>query len=540
VALALTICVLLLAGCGGGGSSSGESTPSGGNVDWPHWGNSPENTHFAELDQVDTANVSELEVAWTRPEGGGQQAWETFPIVVGDTMYYDTGTDQVLAVDAATGAVRWTYTPQIDFLAGPQLQTDAPVSRGVTYGAGRVYLTTADDQLIALDAKTGKKVWSTQVVDPAAGNTMNSPGTFWNGDLFVGGPAGDAGLRGFVAAYDAKTGKRLWRTFVVPPPGKKWNRARGTHGGGDVWMPPVIDPHSGVAYVSTGNPTPGFTNAERRGCNPFADATVALDAKTGKIRWAHTEVCNDSWDYDTVQAPMLFGLNGSVAAPGGGQYPMNTPVVGAASKSGYYSVLSAAGGDLISRSPYITRYSRPHRAPTAKGTVVCPGIYGGLEYGPASYDGESESLFLVGNNFCMRYKVATAAQIEGRAPGEDDLAGTAVQVGPATGVAAALDPATGKLRWRTPLPRPSNGGTLATAGGLVFLGDDDGFLYALDSGSGEIVWKYDLKRRVGSAPISYEINGVQYIAIAAGGSLTEAHGTAPDRPGRLFVFQLPG
>jgi PQQ-dependent dehydrogenase (methanol/ethanol family) len=522
--------MLLLAGCGKGGSTTG-ARPSGGNVDWPHWGNTPENTHFADLDQIDSGNVAKLELAWSRPEGAGQFAWETFPIVVGRTMYYDTGTDEVFAVDGATGKVRWTYTPQIDFLAGPQLETSEPVSRGVTYGAGRIYLTTADDQLIALSARSGKKIWGTQVVDPAKGNTMNSPGTFWHGELIVGGPAGDAGLRGFVAAYDAKTGKQLWRSFVVPPPGKGWNRARGTHGGGDVWMPPVVDPKSGLAYVSTGNPTPGFTNEQRPGCNPFADATVALDARTGRIRWTHTEVCNDSWDYDTVQAPTILDLKGS-----GGP----TRAVGAASKSGYYSTLDAGTGKLIARSLYITKYSRPHRVPTLQGSVVCPGIYGGLEYGPASFNPESESLFLAGNNFCMRYKVATQAQIEEHAPGEDDLEGTAEQVGPATGVAAALNPSTGAIRWRTKLPRPSNGGTLATAGGLVLLGDDDGFLYALDQSTGKVLWRHDLERRVGSAPISYEIDGVQYIAIAAGGALVEAHGTAPDRPARLFVFQLPG
>ena len=141
---------------------------------------------------------------------------------------------------------------------------------------------------------------------------------------------------------------------------------------------------------------------------------------------------------------------------------------------------------------------------------------------------------------CARYKVDSRAEIETHAPGEDDLAGSAEQVGPATGVLAALDPATGQIRWRTPLPRPANGGTLATAGGLVLLGDDDGYLYALDDRSGKVIWRYDLRRRVGSAPIAYEIDGVEYIAIAAGGSLVEAKGTAPDRPARLFVFRLGG
>ncbi|HTT93234.1 MAG TPA: PQQ-binding-like beta-propeller repeat protein [Solirubrobacterales bacterium] len=525
---ALAITVFLLAGCGGGGATEGGS---GGDVDWPRWGNDAENTHYADLDQVDRGNVSRLEVAWTRAEGQGQVAWETFPIVVGRTMYYDTGTDRVYAVDAATGKVRWTYSPPVDFIAGPGLTLNEPISRGVTYGDGRIYLTTADDRLIALDARTGRPRWQTRVADPAKGNTMNSPGTFFDGELIVGGPAGDAGLRGFVAAYDAATGRRLWRTFMVPPPGKGWNRARGSHGGGDVWMPPVVDPRTGTAYVSTGNPTPGYAAARRPGCDPLADATVALDARTGRIEWAHTEVCEDSWDYDTVQAPTLLDLERGGKA---------IRAVGAGSKSGFWTTLDARTGRLIARSPYLARYTRPHRRPTRRGTVVCPGIFGGIEYGPPSWSAPARSLFVAANDFCMRYKVDSGAELEAHSRGEDDLGGTVEQVGAATGVAAALDPATGRIRWRARLPRPADGGTLATAGGLVLLGDDDGFLYALDDRSGRRLWRYDLRRRVGSAPIAYEVGGVEYIAIAAGGSLVEAAGTAPDRPGRLFVFRLGG
>ncbi len=528
---ALGFTVLLLAGCGGGGSATDAGRPGSGNAGWPHWGNTPENTHFAELDQVDRGNVAKLRLAWSRPGGQGQFAWETFPIVVGRTMYYDTGVGQVYAVDAATGKVRWTYAPQVDFLAAPHPSTTEPVSRGVAFGAGRVYLTTADDRLIALDARTGKVRWQTRVIDPSAGNTMNSPGTFWHGELIVGGPAGNAGLRGFVAAYDAATGRQLWRTFMIPPEGKGWRGARGTQGGGDVWMPPVVDPRTGTAYVSTGNPTPGFSNASRPGCNPLADATVALDAKTGRIEWSHTEVCRDSWDYDTVQAPTLLDLKregGAVRA------------VGAASKSGYWSTLDAATGKLLARSPYITRYSRPHLRPTPKGVVVCPGIYGGIEYGPAAWSAARQSLYVAGNQMCMRYRSDPPARLETLAPGDNNLGGTAEQVGRATGVLAALDPGTGRIRWRTPLPRPANGGVLATAGGIVLAGDDDGYLYAFDDRSGKVLWRFDLRRRVGSAPIAYEVDGVEYVAIAAGGSLVEAKGTVPDRPARLFVFRLGG
>ena len=234
-----------------------------------------------------------------------------------------------------------------------------------------------------------------------------------------------------------------------------------------------------------------------------------------------------------MQAPTIFDLRRH-----GGH---TTRAVGAGSKSGFWSTLDARTGELLARSPYISRYSRPHLRPTRKGTVVCPGIFGGIEYGPPSYSSATGSLYLAAQQLLHALQGRPAGRsCEEHPPGEDDLGGTVEQVGEATGVVAALDPATGKVRWRTTLPRPANGGTLATAGGLVVLGDDDGFLRALDDRSGKVLWRYDLKRRVGSAPIAYEIDGVEYIAIAAGGSLVEAKGTAPDRPGRLFVFRLGG
>ena len=271
-------------------------------VDWPRWGNTPQNTHFARLDQVDASNVGRLRLAWTAPEGMFQFEWETFPIVVGRTMYYDTTTDEVLAADAATGRVTWSYSPEVDFLASPRGAGTAPVSRGVTYGAGRIYELTYDAQLIALDARTGKKLWDVRVANANQGYAENSPGTYWDGEVIVGGPAGDAGLRGFVAAYNARTGHRLWRTYTVPARGQEWLPATGAHGGGDVWMMPTVDPRTGTVYVSTGNPFPAFYNGERPGCDPMVDATVALNARTGVVKWFHSEVCEDSWDSDTDQS----------------------------------------------------------------------------------------------------------------------------------------------------------------------------------------------------------------------------------------------
>jgi alcohol dehydrogenase (cytochrome c) len=499
-------------------------------VDWPSWGGTSQNTRFATLTQVDAANVNRLTLAWSRSEGPNQFAWETFPVVVGRVMYYSTDTDGVVAVDAATGHLLWSYQPLVDFLAGPQGASAVPVSRGVTVAGGDVYELTFDDQLIALDASTGSRLWDVRIANPEAGYNETSPGTYWNGEIVLGGPAGDAGLRGFVAAYDAATGRQLWRTYVVPARGHGWMPATGAHGGGDVWLPPTIDPRSGTVYAATGDPTPAFSGRGRPGCDPWSDATIALDARTGALEWGHTEVCGDSWDYDTDQSPVLFDVrtDGRLLS-----------VVGDGSKAGFYSTLDAGTGALIARSPYITRYSHPHPAPNARGVVVCPGTFGGLEYGPPAYSPRTGEMYLSGSDMCMRYTAAARATIEHHRPGEPDLAGTVEQVGPATGVLAAIEPAGGRLAWSTPLPRPAVGGALATGGGLVFTGDNDGYLYAFAAHSGAIVWRRRLGLRFGSAPIAYEIDGVEYIAVAAGGSQLEARHEAPGG-GRLFVFRLAG
>jgi alcohol dehydrogenase (cytochrome c) len=524
--LGAVLAAAMLAACG---SSATRTAP---NVGWPLWGNNTQNTRYSALRQVDADDLGRLEPVWSRGEGFAQDDWETFPIVIGTTMYYTTDTDEVIAVDAATGALRWSYAPPIDPLLGPQGIEAAPVSRGVTVGGGRVYELTVDDQLIALEASSGRRLWSVQVADPNLGYTENSPGTLWNGELIVGGPAGDAGLRGFVAAYSAGAGRELWRTYVAPAHGGKgWVGRQPANGGADVWMPPTVDPASGTVYVATGNPTPGFTDKPRPGCDPYADATLALDARDGHIEWAHTELCDDSWDYDTDQSPMLLALRS------GGR---KLDAVGDASKSGFYSILDASDGALIARTPYLTRYSRPHLRPTSAGTVVCPGIFGGLEYGPPAYDPARHAIYVPGTNMCMRYTVESPAALARHRAGSADLAGTAVQVGPATGVVSAVDPDDGRVRWQRALPRPAVAGALATAGGVVFVGDDDGFLYGLDSATGRILWRYRIGLRFGSAAIAYRIEGVEYIAVAAGGSQLNVSGDAPGGEGRLVVLALRG
>jgi glucose dehydrogenase len=312
-------------------------------ADWPHFGNTRDQTRFTPLAQITAGTVQHLGVAWTLSEGPDAGQWETDPVVVAGIMYLTTNTDQVLAVHAATGRVIWRFTPRVNFvqflMAGGTVE---PTNRGVEVAHGTVYLLTFDDRLIALDARTGRPRWSTTVANPSLGYTETSLPTYWHGLLFLGSSAGDSGVRGFVAAYSATTGRQVWRFYTVPAPGQGWVPATGAHGGGAVWMPPTIDPTSGMLFFGTGNPSPDFDALLRPGCNPWTDAIVALDARTGRLRWAHTLICPDAWDYDADQTPMLLTLV---------RQGKPLRVVGVGDKAGYYRLFDAATGALVLLSP---------------------------------------------------------------------------------------------------------------------------------------------------------------------------------------------
>ena len=524
----LCLVVLFMLGYVPAGQLQAHALPQ---VDWPHFGNTTDQTRFSPLMQVNTTNVRQLGLAWTMPEGQNQFSWETDPIVVHGSMYLTTSTDQVVALDAATGKIRWKYTPQLNLLPLLGRGGEQPVSRGIELADGTLYLLTFDDQLIALRAATGRQLWHTTVASLQDGYTEPSPPTYWQGMLFVGSAEGDAGLRGFIAAYNATTGKQIWRWYTVPTPGHGWMPRIGHHGGGDVWMPATIDAQTGILYAATGNPSPDVDNSLRPGCNPWTDATVALNAHTGTLLWGRTQVCPDLWDYDANQTPVLLTLH----------YRHRTVrAVGAGNKSGAYWIFDASSGATIARSPLLSRQTLPRPVPTTHGVRVCPGKLGGLEYSPPAYSSRTGALYLPGLNLCMIYTRASQQATNAHQVGAYDFGGTAVPTKEKpSGFMAAIDPQTGGLRWQRQVPAPMIGGALATAGGLVFSGADDGRFYAFDAGSGKILWRPYLGLGFGAAPISYAVNGTQYIAIAAGGSGVTAL-TGGRIGGTLAVFRLDG
>ncbi len=507
------------------------TTAAGGNTDWTSSGGSNDATRFSSLAQITPSNVHRLGVAWTAQQGKNLVGWETVPVVVKGVMYYTTQTDQVRAVNAATGKLLWQYTPKVDFYrsisggGGGVAQ-----NRGVTVVNGTVYLTTFDARLVALQASTGEKLWISNVADPNAGYAESSPATYWNGLLFIGSEEGDAGQRGFEAAFDAKTGKQVWKFYTVPKPGEGWMPKAGNHGGGDVWMPSTIDPSTGLLYFGTGNPSPDFTNAQRPGCNTWVNAIVALNAKTGKLAWGYSEYCNDVWDYDSMPQPFLIDLT---------IHGKMTRVVAHGNKAGKFFFFEAKTGKLLASTPYISNFSTPHLKPTPQGVRVCPGTVGGIEYGPPSYNPQMTSMFEGYINSCMIYKSLSTKDANSHQLGQVDSGGSAALDGSVTGGLVAIDPRSGKILWRHRLTKPVGGGTLATASGLVFTGADDGKFYAFDGKTGKVLWSANTGIGFGSPPVAYAINGTEYIAIAAGGGASSGISGASEA-GTLYVLKLGG
>jgi alcohol dehydrogenase (cytochrome c) len=497
--------------------------------DWPNFGNTTDNTRYSTLNQVTDKNVSKLGLAFTVPEGKNVATWETYPVEVGGTLYLTTNTDQVMAVDATTGKVKWKYTPKVKFyLAVAGGGGGVATNRGVVVADGKVFMQTFDNQLTALQSSTGELLWKTEIADPNKGYSETSPPTYWNGKLYVGSAESDAGLRGFVAAYDAKTGKQAWRYFLVPAPGQGWMPKVGEHGGGDVWMPPVVQ--DGTVYVGTGNPSPDLDNSNRPGCNPWVDATVAINAVTGKFKWGRTEVCPDVWDYDSHQPPLLFDVKS------GGK---TIAAVGQGNKEGKFFILDRATGKVLHVSPWLTK-ENGHPHPTVKGVLSCPGAIGGLEYSPASFNPNTGAAYEAGINECMTYRLQPASQTAAHTAGQVDFGGAFVPDGKKiTGTMSAISVSTGKLLWHKEMPGAMVGGTMTTKGNLVFSGSDDGHFYAFDAKTGKILWSPNLGLGFGAAPMTYSVKGVQYVAVAAGGA-NVASLTGGVQGGTLAVFKLGG
>lgn len=475
-------------------------------------------THFRNLSQINDHNVNQLGLAWlfqTASTGSN----ETVPLVANGVMYITTPDSGVDALDAKSGRRLWHYQYEIPKDAK---YCCGNLNRGLAMLGHKLYLLTPDTRLVALDARNGAVIWNIEVA-PATGGAYGGTEAplIVKDKVVLGTAAGDFGIRGFIDAYDAETGKRVWRFWTIPKPGEPGNESWGgdswKHGGGATWMTGVYDPGLDTIYWGTGNPAPDLYGAIRPGDNLYTDSVVALDADTGKLKWYFQFTPHDVYDYDATETPMLVDL------PWKGQV---RKLLLHADRNGYYYVLDRQTGEFLMGKPFakvtwadgLDAKGRPIRIPgldpTPKGVLVCPQCAGATNWMAPSYSPMTKLYYFNVREGCDIFYSKPPAFKEGTS-----YWSTSVRANPAErqgGRVTAMDPLTGETKWKFPLYSSPWAGTLATAGNLVFAGDEDGYLMALQADTGKLLWRVNTGQRIVTSPITYELDGKQYISLPSG------------------------
>jgi alcohol dehydrogenase (cytochrome c) len=488
--------------------------------DWTMYSGSYSSQRFSPLTQITSANVSALRPIWIyQPAGAG--TLEMTPVVVDGVMYATSGPANVAAIDLRSGRSRWEWSRP---LAAGVVNIGFPrVNRGVAVRDGVVYVGTIDGYLIALDAKSGSERWITHVDDNATGHSITAAPLIVEDKIIVGVSGGEAGIRGFLDAYDAKTGKRIWRFWTVPAPGEpggdSWAGDSWQRGGGATWLTGSYDPDLKLLYWGTGNPAPNYHGDVRKGDNLYTSSVVAIDVETGRLRWHFQFTPHDVHDWDANQIPVL------IDAEYGG---VRRKLVVMANRNGFFYVIDRRTGEYLSGTAYakqtwareLDRKGRPivipDMEPSERGTLVYPSLQGATNWGSPSYSPTTELLYVpVREMGSFYYKTpieytAGAYYTGGSERRLDEESWGAVR---------ALDVKTGKAVWEFRLPSPPWAGVMSTAGNLVFAGSQEGNFFALDAKTGKPLWQFQTGGSVRSGPMSYLFEGKQYVAISGGRAL---------------------
>jgi PQQ-dependent dehydrogenase (methanol/ethanol family) len=494
-----------------------------------HTNGNYDQTRYFPGKQINTSNVGKLHPAWIF-QTEVKESQETTPIVVNGVMYVTTSFDHVYALNAKTGEEYWHYKhamgPVTTYCCGPN-------NRGVAVYDDKVYLATLDSKLVALDAKTGSIVWQTQIADPTLGYSETMAPTAVNGKILIGTNGGEYGIRGFVRAYDAKTGKLIWNfdTTAEKSVGV-WatNDATGhdmhrdieaekaqlaktgdpykTVGGG-VWQNPAVDLKLNRIFFVVGNPSPDLDGAIRPGDNLYTESLVSVDLDTGKYACHFQFIPHDVWDLDAVSPTVLVDAkdkDGNVV-----------PAVIHGNKIGNVFVNSRKDCSLIRFSQPMVSQEGMWTLPTAEGARMLPGANGGVEWSPMAVNPELGLTYAVNLHQPMTYQVQSSPY-----PGGKLWLGGAFKViatEESFGNVTAVDYNTGKIAWQKKTPLPMMGGALTTAGGLMFTGEGDGWFRAYDAKSGDVLWSFFAGAGVNAPPASYSVDGKQYIVVGAGGNV---------------------
>jgi alcohol dehydrogenase (cytochrome c) len=500
---------------------------------WLTYSGGVSSQRYSTLNQITPDNVKNLELQWIF-QSRSLERYEATPLVVDGVMYTVQNPDDVLALDAVTGRIYWTYSYQTSPDARPCC---GRLSRGLAILGDTLFIGTIDAHVIALDAKSGKPLWNSQVGDPAKGYAITHAPLIVKDKVIVGMAGGEYGIRGYILALDTKTGKEAWRFYTIPGPGEpgheSWKGDSWQHGGASVWVTGSYDPDTNLTFWGIGNPGPDWNGDNRAGDNLYACSVVALDADTGKLKWYYQFSPHDEFDYDATQIPVLADIDWQ-GRP--------RKVMMWANRNGLFYVLDRTTGQFLSGKPFVKvnwmngfdERGRPMKVASAasskEGTLIYPGNQGGTNWYSPSFSPHTGLFYIpVWDNYSSLYVKQDQDFVEGRTFG----GGGPRPTGPATktgvqnfradediyGAVRAIDPKTGDKKWEFKMADVTEAGILTTVSDVLFTGGHEGYFFALDARNGKLLWKSPLGGEVRSGPMTYMVNGRQYVAVDAGNSL---------------------
>jgi alcohol dehydrogenase (cytochrome c) len=492
---------------------------------WLIYGGSYASQRYSPLTQITPANAKDLELKWVF-QSRSLEKHEVTPLVVNGVMYTIQSPNDVIALNAETGKTIWTYSHKPDKAAR---NCCGNLTRGLAILGDKLFLAAFDARMIAIDAKTGKELWNTEAADPKQGYAFTHAPLVVKDKVIAGTAGGEFGVRGFIAAWDVNTGKEVWRFNTVPGPGEPghetWSADSWQHGGAPIWVTGSYDPDLNLTYWGTGNPGPDWDGAARLGDNLYSCSVIALNPDTGKLQWHYQFSPHNEFDWDSTQTPVLADIDWQ---------GRQRKVMLWANRNGMFYVLDRISGEFMKGQPFVkTNWASgfdpagrpipaPGIVPTLQGTLVYPGNQGGTNWYPPSFSPHT-GLFYI-----PTWENSSSTYVKGEAPPDFHEGQTFAGKFPQRGASGedeysavrAIDPKTGEKKWdfRQSVPQ-TEAGILTTGSDVLFSGSRDGNFYALDARDGKLLWKTNLGPSVAAGPMSYGVNGKQYVSIMVGSSL---------------------
>jgi alcohol dehydrogenase (cytochrome c) len=493
------------------------ASPVGAN--WTSYNGDYTGRRYSALHEINTTNVHRLRAAWVFHPGNSQNL-EATPVVIRGVMFVTSAND-VFALDARSGRQLWHYHRPVS--SGLLDDAASHKNRGVAVWQNSVFVETDDAHLLSLDIRSGGLRWDVEYADKTKHYGATSAPLAVKDEVIVGTSGGDSGVRGFVAAYDAATGKRKWQRWTIPGPGEfgssSWPGDSYLHGGGTTWMPGTYDPELNSLYWTTSNASPDFVGDSRPGDDLYTACVLAIDADSGELKWYFQFTPHDLYDYDATETPVLIDTveNGTVRR-----------LLAQANRNGYLYVLDRTNGKFLRATPFVQKLNwakgvdvsgRPilsGRIPTPEGTYICPGIDGATNWFSPSYNPETGLFYVVAVESCNLFFAKTRKFAAG-----ETFYNTGTTLPPAEKpqrVLLALSLSDGKPVWSYPQVGSGRSwaGTLTTAGRLLFFGDDSESFEAVDASTGRVLWHFNTGQTIRASPMTYGMDGVQYVAVPAG------------------------